>query len=127
MTYTDLYRPAIQEYLSKWNSYYDAFAFRSVKDSNIVQLQEEVENLEKQLAAIVQNKPAPFEYDLTAALNKRFEDSIAAFEKAQADAYQAAEMKKQRCREEALARKAEADAISQESVKGLTEKYNTLL
>ena len=127
MTYTDLYRPAIQEYLSKWNSYYDAFAFRSVKDSNIVQLQEEVENLEKQLAAIVQNKPAPFEYDLTAALNKRFEDSIAAFEKAQADAYQAAEMKKQRCREEALARKAEADAISQESVKGLTEKYNALL
>ena len=53
MTYEELYKPAIAEYMQKWESYFAQFKVREYKGMNIIQMREELDSRKVQIAGFL--------------------------------------------------------------------------
>ena len=127
MTYEELYKPAIAEYMQKWESYFAQFKVREYKGMNIIQMREELDSRKAQLAKLEAAKPDNFDFNLAAALDQKFQKSIEAYAQAVAALDEKYEESKQRLNQEHDAAVAAADAEAENSVSDLTKKYDTLL
>ena len=63
MTYEELYKPAIAEYMQKWESYFAQFKVREYKGMNIIQMREELDSRKAQLAKLEAAKPDNFDFN----------------------------------------------------------------
>lgn len=127
MTYEELYKPAIAEYMQKWESYFAQFKVREYKGMNIIQMREELDSRKAQLAKLEAAKPDNFDFNLAAALDQKFQKPIEAYAQAVAALDGKYEESKQRLNQEHDAAVAAADAEAENSVSDLTKKYDTLL
>lgn len=84
-TYEQLYKPAIQEYLRKWNTFLDKFHMQNAEQMNILQLKAELKSRKAQLAELEGTRPTPFDFNLQEAVAKSFETAQWAYDQAVAN------------------------------------------
>lgn len=127
MTYEELYKPAISEYLRKWDEYFSKFRVSDVADMNILQLRDELDMRQAQLAQLEAEKPSTFHFDLADALEQRFQQPIAAYEKTVADTRAKYADARRRLEQQHANEIAEAEKRAEDSVSGIAKKYDKLL
>ena len=131
MTYEELYRPAMDRYLEQWEEHFSKFVIRPMSGATILQLQEELENRQAKLTALVQSKPVAFDFDLAKALEERFEDAVKEHAQKIEDVKRMYSGTRVMLQKSYTQRVQEADAAAAAAAEGsitdLTEKYDKLL
>lgn len=127
MTYEDLYKPAINAYLQKWNTFFDSFLLRDIRGLSIIELQCELEDRQNKLQQLQQNKPPIFDFDLSFALGERFAEPIAAYEQEVSKIFEETQRRKDHAVQVHEVAVKEAEAVAENSVSPLTKKYEALL
>ena len=127
MTYEELYKSALEEYSRKWESYFSQFQVRDYKNMNIIQMQEELDSRKAQLAKLEAEKPPSFDFNISEALEQQFKQPLEAY----ARTVEGVRKKYEDARAKLVQRHADAVAAAEQeaenSVSGLTKKYDTLL
>lgn len=127
MTYEELYKPAISEYLQKWEHYFTQFKVNDFNGMNILQMRDELDARKEQLNKLRREKPQNFDFDISAALERKFQQAIASY----TQAVEAVRVKYADAREQLqiqhTAEVAEAEMAAENSISDLTKKYDTLL
>lgn len=127
MTYEELYKPAIAEYMQRWESYFSQFQVRDYNGMNIIQMRDELDSRKAQLAKLEAEKPSNFDFDLATALTQKYQKPMEAYAQAVAALDTKYEASKQRLNQEHDAAVAAAEEAAENSVSDLTKKYDTLL
>lgn len=127
MTYEELYKSALEEYSRKWESYFSQFQVRDYKNMNIIQMQEELDSRKAQLAKLEAEKPSSFDFNISEALEQQFKQPLEAY----ARTVEGVRKKYEDARAKLVQRHADAVVAAEQeaenSVSGLTKKYDTLL
>lgn len=127
MTYEDLYKPALSEYMQTWEDYFSKFTLSDCSQMNILQLKDELDRRKALLADIKAHKPEAFSFDIPAALEQKFASAMQGYAAAVAAVNAKADKAKQMVDAKHDQAVKDAEARAENSVSDLTKKYDQLL
>lgn len=126
-TYEQLYKPAIDAYVQKWETFLNKFSLHDANQMNILQMREELRLRKSHLAELEANPPPQFTFDLQAAVAERFQQARTSYEKAVSDTKRMyVQQREQLSLQHDQAIEA-AEAAAEGSADVLIQKHNQLL
>lgn len=127
MTYENLYKSDIEDYVSKWKNKLSAADLVMPDNLSASQIAEALEVLPIQLGELKSDPPNHLSIDIASALDSKFEVSIKAFQEAKEVLECEYERKRREKYEQHQNTIKEANKVADESVSDLTKKYDRLL
>lgn len=127
MTYEEFYKPAISDYLKKWNTYYDGISIPGVDGKTVLQLKQQLPTMKQQLAQLEASPPPPFSHDIATALDIHFAEAQRAYDQRIVSTKQQFDSARQAVNAEHDRKIADADAKAEESISSLVRKHQQLL
>ena len=127
MTYEELYKPALESYERKWNSYYDGIPIPNINGKTMHQLKVELPNMQAKLAELESAPPPAFTFDLSTALDQFFSGAQREYDAKVVASKQRFDEARKAVTMEHDQKIAAADAKAEDSISDLVKKHQKLL